>query len=202
MLKKLFGSEVRIKLLSQFLMHPDQEFYLRELSNHFSISPRSVSLELSNLESIGLISKRISGYHHYYSANVQHPLYHDLKNIFTKTISLKNVIADCLGFFKSEIEFSFIYGSIAKGNDTSDSDIDLMIIGNLSSKKVSRVLLTADSELKKEINFSIFSIDEIKKRLKNNDHFMTGIFSEPKIFVIGDPDEFERLGKQWLAETS
>ena len=202
MLKKLFGSEVRIKLLNHFLMQQDQEFYLRELSNHFSISPRSVSMELTNLESIGLISKRISGNQHYYSSNIQHPLFHDLKNIFTKTIGLKNIIADSLEPFKSEIKFSFIYGSIAKGNYTSSSDVDLLIIGNVSSRKISSVLLSAGSKLNREINFSVFSLKEIKKRIKDNDHFITSIFKEPKIFVIGDSDEFDRMGKEWLAETT
>ncbi|NVM04473.1 MAG: nucleotidyltransferase domain-containing protein [Candidatus Helarchaeota archaeon] len=200
MLKKLFGSEVRIKLLNQFLMHADQEFYLRELSNHFNISPRSVSMELTNLESMGLIRKRISGNQHYYSSNIQHPLFHDLKNIFAKTIGLKNIIADCFEPFKSKIKFSFIYGSIARGNDTSSSDIDLLIIGNVSSRKISSILLSAGSKLNREINFSVFSLEEIEKRIKNSEHFITSVFKEPKIFVVGDFDEFNRLGKKWLVE--
>ena len=113
MLKNLFGSQARVLLLNRFLMHPDREFYLRELSKHFNISPRSVSMELANLENMELINKRISGNHHYYSANSRNPIFQDLKNVFAKTIGLKNIIADCLEPFEADIYFSFIYGSMA-----------------------------------------------------------------------------------------
>ncbi len=199
MLKNLFSSETRILLLNQFLMNPDMEFYLRQISTIFKLSPRQVSLELQNLEKIDLIRKRISGKQHYYSINIQHPLFEDLKNIFLKTIGLKDVIKNYLDAFTSEIIFAFIYGSMAKGNAAAESDVDLMIIGNLSTRKVSGSMLQAGNELKREVNFSIFSLNEFKDRLKNNDHFISTIMKEPKIFIIKDSDEFERLAKERMA---
>ena len=74
-----------------------------------------------------------------------------------------------------------------------------MIIGNLSTRKVSGSMLQAGNELKREVNFSIFSLNEFKERLKNNDHFISTIMKEPKIFIIKDSDEFERLAKEWMA---
>ena len=202
MLKNLFSSEARIILLNQFLMHPDQEFYLRQLSNRFELSPRAVSLELKNLESIELITKRISGKQHYYAANKQHPLFSDLQNIFMKTIGLKDVIRKHLVPQEKDIQFCFIYGSLAKGNATTKSDVDLMIVGKLSSRSISGSLLKAGQELDREINFSIFSLDEVENRLKKKDHFLTTLFHEPKIFVLGDSHEFKRMGKEWMAETT
>lgn len=200
MLKNLFSSEARILLLNQFLMHSDKEFYLRELAGHFSLSPRQVNLELNNLASIGLLKKRISGNQHYYSINTLHPLFADLKNIFLKTIGLKDVLQKHLKPFESNIHFAFIYGSQAKGQAVADSDIDLMIIGDLSMRKISGVLLQAGNELSREINFSVFSLNEFIARLKNKDHFITSIWNNPKIFIFRDSDEFERLAKKWLAE--
>ena len=157
MLKQLFSSNIRILILNQFLMHADKEFYLREIANIFNLSPRPVNLELKNLKNIGLLKKRISGNQHYYSANIQHPLFDDLKNIFLKTIGLKDVVKKYLEVFKSGIKYSFIYGSIAKENAAAESDIDLIIIGDVSSRKLSGVLLQAGNELKREINFSILT---------------------------------------------
>lgn len=195
MLKNLFSSEVRVKLLNWFLMNPDKEFYLRELSNSLKISPRSVSMELNNLLKIDLIKKRISGNHHYYLVNIQHLIYTELQNIFIKTVGVRNILADSLEPIKKDILFSFIYGSIAKGNATSTSDIDLLIIGDVGSKKISNILLDAGSTLDREINFSIFKKDEFIQRLNSKNHFITSIINESKIFVLGNPDEFERLGK-------
>lgn len=202
MLKKLFGSEIRIKILNRFLMNEDMEYYLRELSNSLKISPRSVSVELNNLLNIGLVKKRISGKQHYYSANTQHQIFGELQSIFTKTIGIKNIIAECLEPFKSDILFSFIYGSIAKGNATSTSDVDLLIIGNASSRKISHALINAGAELNREINFSIFKKDEFLQRLENKDHFITSIIKEPTIFVIGNPGEFEGFGKERLVKAT
>ncbi|MCK4559740.1 MAG: nucleotidyltransferase domain-containing protein [Calditrichia bacterium] len=185
--------------MNQFLMNPDKEFYLRQISTIFKLSPRQVSLELQNLEKIDLIRKRISGKQHYYSINEQHPLFENLKNIFLKTVGLKDVIKNYLDVFTSEIVFAFIYGSMAKGNAAAESDVDLMIIGNLSTRKVSGSMLQAGNELKREVNFSIFSLNEFKDRLKNNDHFISTVMKEPKIFIIKDLDEFERLAKEWMA---
>ena len=202
MLKNLFTSEARILLLNQFLMHPDQEFYLRELSNRFKLSPRAVSLELKNLESIELIQKRVSGKQHYYTANTNHPLFKDLQNIFIKTIGLGDTLKAKIETFKQRIDFAFIYGSVAKGIAGAKSDIDLMIIGDVSARKLSGPLLEAGTIIHREINFSTMTKEEFKERLKNRNHFLTTLFREPKIFILGDSNEFERLGEKWLAKTA
>lgn len=196
MLKNLFSSETRILLLTQFLLNPDEEYYLRQISGKFGLSPRQVSLELQNLEKIDLITKRISGKQHYFTINKHHQLFEDLKNIFLKTVGLKDVIKKYLEEYLSEIEFAFIYGSMAKGNVVIKSDVDLMIIGNLSTRKISGSMIQAGSELNREINFSIFPLDEFRNRIKNNDHFISTIIKEPKIFITRNSDEFDRLAKK------
>ncbi len=201
MLKNLFSSEVRISLLGQFLLHSEDEFYLRQLSSHFKFSPRSVSLELKNLESIDLIHKRISGKQHYYSVDKQHPLFNDLKNIFIKTAGVKDIIAKALNDYVSQIEFAFVYGSFANGNATARSDVDLMILGDVKSRKISGSMISIGEKLSREINFSVITVTEFNQRLKDHDHFLTSVYNGPKIFIIGNLNEFERMGKKWLAET-
>ncbi len=195
MLKNLFSSEVRISLLGHFLLHSEDEFYLRQLSSHFKISPRSVSLELKNLESIGLIHKRISGKQHYYLVDKQHPLFNDLKNIFIKTVGIKDIIAKALNNYVSQIEFAFIYGSFANGSATAGSDVDLMILGDVKSRKISGSMISIGEKLSREINFSIITVTEFNQRLKDHDHFLNSVYNSPKIFIIGNFHEFERMGK-------
>ena len=202
MLKELFSSEVRIRLLNTFLLNPDTEFYLRELAGKFNISPRHVSLELHNLKKIELINKRISGKQHYYSINKKNPIFHELLNIFIKTVGVKDVVENYLNKYKNLIEFAFIYGSIAKGDARAASDIDLMIIGDISGREISGAMIDAGNEINREINFNIISRSEFSSRLKSNDHFINSIYRESKLFIIGDQDEFERLGKERLAESA
>lgn len=202
MLKELFSSEVRIRLLNTFLLNPDTEFYLRELAGKFNISPRHVSLELQNLKKIELINKRISGKQHYYSINKKNPIFHELLAIFIKTIGVKGVVENHLNKYENFIEFAFIYGSIAKGEARADSDIDLMIIGDISGRQISGAMIDVGNEINREVNFNIISLSEFSSRLKSNDHFINSIYGESKIFILGDQNEFERLGKERLAEST
>lgn len=193
MLKNLFSSETRIALLNRFLMHPGEEFYLRQLSGHFGLSPRLISLELQNLQSIGLLKKRISGNHHYYTINREHLLFNELQQIFMKTVGLKDVIKTYLTPFEMEISMAFIYGSLAKGNATAESDVDLMIVGNLSTRKLSGAMIKAGRELGRQVNFSVFSINEFKERHTAGDHFVSSIMNDAKKFIIGNTHELKRL---------
>jgi predicted nucleotidyltransferase len=196
MLKELFSSQIRVLLLNTFLMNSDSEYYLRELAEKFKVSPRHISLELQNLKNIELVKKRISGKQHYYSVNKNHPIFQELRNIFIKTIGLKSVIENALIQYSELIKFAFIYGSIAKDDARVDSDIDLMIIGDVSGRKISGAMIQAGNELNREVNFNIFSENEFSGRLISKDHFINSIYKESKLFIIGDPDEFERLGEK------
>jgi len=200
MLKELFTSDIRIQLLSRFLMNPNREYYGRELTEMLGSSSRIVHAELKNLEAIDLIRKRISGKQHYYSANTTHPLFQDLQNIFRKTTGLKDVIADRLDQFEGDIEYAFIYGSFASGDFTAESDVDLIIIGDVKSRKISSALLEAGDSLQREINFTVFTKDEFVNRLKDNDHFITRVVNKPMMFLIGDESDFRSLVQQRLAE--
>lgn len=193
MLKALFTSDIRIQLLNQFLMNPEREYYGRELTEMLGSSSRIVHAELKNLASIDLFRKRISGNQHYYSANTAHPLFHDLQNIFRKTIGLKDVVADHLDQFEEVIDYAFIYGSFASGDFTAESDIDLIIIGDVMSRKISGVLMKAGESLDREINFSVFTKDEYVNRLKNNDHFITRVMEKPMMFLRGEERDLRRL---------
>ncbi len=195
MLKNLFSSEIRIKLLGQFLLHPQESFHLRRLARMFSASPRSIELELKNLERIGLLKNNITGNVHNYSVNPEHPLYVDLQNIFFKTIGIKEKLAVHLNSLINKIRFAFVFGSFATGNITAQSDLDLMIIGNVASLELSSILLKAGDEIGREINFSVLREEEFRERLKNKDHFLTALYNGKKIFVVGEDREFKRLAE-------
>ena len=171
MLKNLFSSQLRVDLLALFLLNPGREYYLRELIEKLGKAPNPVSHEIKNLFSLELLIKRISGNQHYYQINTQHQLYEELKNIFIKTVGLKDVIAGHLVPFKKEIEFAFVYGSMARGDITIESDIDLMLIGNISSRAVSGACMQIGGILGREVNYSVFTIQDVQQRLDDQNHF-------------------------------
>ncbi|MBN1561377.1 nucleotidyltransferase domain-containing protein [candidate division KSB1 bacterium] len=202
MLKNLFGSQIRIDLLNRFLMHPGEEYYVRQLINELTANPRAVNRELNNLLDLGLITKRISGKQHYFSINQKHPIYDELREIFIKTVGIKDLFANQLAPFLNRIDFSFIYGSFANGNYQMNSDIDILVVGSILSRQLATVFSDISAKIGREVNYAVFPFEEVSRRFAAHDHFFTAILQKPKLFITGQENEFRRLAQEQLAQTA
>ena len=187
-LKTLFSSEVRIDILSHFFMHPGEEFYIRQLEKILNKPVSNIQKELAKLEKINLFSSSIEGNQKRYVIKKDFPLYEELRNIFIKTTGLSDIIRYELAT-KNEIEFVFIYGSFASGDETSQSDLDLMIIGNISDISINRSIKKVEKKISRVINYSIYSRKEIEDRINDNDNFIKTILEGPVILIIGKKDD-------------
>lgn len=185
MMEVLIGSKARVKLLTLFLLNPDKRFYVRELARKTEENINSVRRELQKLESIGLLRSEAEGNMKYYTVNKKMSIYDDLKNIFLKTEGIGNILTDKLTEL-GKINYAFIYGSFAKGEEQLSSDIDIMIVGNADEKKLIKILRSLEERLSREINYTLLSPREFKSRIKNKDPFITNVMKEKKIMVIGD----------------
>ena len=149
---------------------------------------------MKNLESIGLLTSSKSGNLKYFHVNPEFLIYSELKSIFFKVRGapglLKQVLSD-----NPDIEYAFLYGSFAAGTENDKSDIDLMIVGKMPLENLLKRLREPEKVLGREINPSLFSISEIKQRLKDRDPFIDRVMDEPKIMLIGDEDALRRLAQ-------
>jgi len=187
-LKTLFSSEVRIDILSHFFMHPGEGYYIRQLEKILNKPVSNIQKELAKLEKINLFSSSIEGNQKRYVIKKDFPLYEELRNIFIKTTGLSDIIRYELAT-KNEIEFAFIYGSFASGDETSQSDLDLMIIGNISDISINRSIKKVEKKISRVINYSIYSRKEIEDRINDNDNFIKTILEGPIILIIGKKDD-------------
>lgn len=194
MLDILFSSKARVEVLKLFLFNPDNDFYQRQISLLTHQPIRAVQREVNKLEKIGLIKKSIEGNRIYYKTNKKCPIFEELKGILLKTTGIAEVLKGNLWESKN-IQFAFIYGSYAKGEERLSSDIDLLVVGDIASKRLSSVLSKPKRELNREINYAVFSLQEFRRRIKQKDHFLNAVLKEKKIFIIGREDEFKRTVK-------
>ena len=197
MLEELFGSRARIRILKIFLLNHERDFYQREISTVTNLPIRAVQREMERLVRIGLIEKQIRGNRKYYKCRRNFPIFDELKSIILKTVALGNILKDYLQKKKEKIELAFIYGSFAKGEENITSDIDIFILGNITSKEVSTLLSPAKDSLKREINFVVYKEKEFLK--KKGNHFLKSVIKEPKIFLIGDKSDLKRILKSGKA---
>jgi predicted nucleotidyltransferase len=144
------------------------------------------------LQEIGLIEKSVQGNRVYYKANRKCPIFEELKGILFKSTAIAEVLKNDL--IKSDaIKVAFIYGSYAKGDEGLLSDIDLLVIGGITSRVLSNLLSKPKRELGREINYAVFNMQEFKKRIRKKDHFLNTILKEKKIFIIGGEDELKKI---------
>jgi predicted nucleotidyltransferase len=185
---KIFKSRTRKELFRLYFTNPDNEYYLRELERNLDIPVSMIRKELIHLEDTGIFVSSKKGNLVYYSLNKSYPLFEELKSIVFKTIGIQGLLKETLGKIKG-IEVAFIYGSFAKKEEVSKSDIDLFIMGKVDDARLLREIRRLEMLLKREINYSIFARDEFKKKVKEKDSFITDLLENPKIFIVGSGDD-------------
>lgn len=190
-LGELLTSVTRAKLLTVFLTHPTEEYYLRELARRTGQSLRAVQHELPRLERLELVLVRRRGRQKFYRANEQHPLFPELKRVVYKTAALGDVLKDAVAGIAG-IHAAFIYGSVAKGDERKGSDVDLMVIGDLDSDVLHRAVRKAEKQLGREVSLAIMGAKEWRDRIASHDAFVEDLLKTDKIFLAGDERALRR----------
>jgi predicted nucleotidyltransferase len=192
MLEKLFTSRVRVRLLTLFLTHPAEAFYIRQIARLTSETYNNVRQELQNLAQLGLILSERRANAIYYRANVDHFLFPELKRIILKTEAVGDRLREAL-LALGDICVAFIYGSTAKGTELASSDIDLMIIGDVDLEALDGAIDHMEEEMGRTVNYTLFDVEEWRERVAQGHSFVTDVLTHEKIFLMGDEDELSVL---------
>ncbi|NVO66743.1 nucleotidyltransferase domain-containing protein [Methanofollis tationis] len=185
MLEQLIPSKTRVKLLTLFLLNPGREMYLREVGRLTGENLNAVRRELANLEGIGLLSSTRRGNAHYYTVNRSFPLYEELTSMILKTEGVAKVIAGHLDGIGA-IDSMFIFGSFARSEAGAGSDIDLFIVGTVDEARLIVAVREAEEVLGREINYVLFTKDEMERRIAAGDPFVANVLAGPKVVLIGE----------------
>lgn len=188
----LFG-EYRKRILGLLLLHPEQGYHVRELARLTNTSAGTLHKELSKLSDTGILQSKKVGNQQHYSANLQCPIFEELASIFRKTSGLADVIAGALSSAKNQIQLAIVFGSVARGEEQANSDIDVMVIGDISFGDVVSLLHESQATLRREINPVVYSMDSFKSRVEKNDSFIKEILNKPKLFIIGSEHELRKF---------
>lgn len=188
-------SKAQQRLFGVLFTQPDNDFNTNEIIRLTSIGTGVIHRELLKLTAAGILIRKNVGNQKRYQANCNCPLFQELRNISLKTFGLADIIADAVKPISKHIQIAFIYGSIAKQEDTANSDIDLLLISNdISYVDVYPLLIKAEKKLGRKINPSCYSRTEWHRKYTAKNHFITEITKQPKIFLIGDKHELNNIG--------
>ena len=195
MLETLLGSKLRGKVMGWLFTHPDERYFVRQLTSLLREDSTNVSRELIRLEKTRILVSTKEGKQKYYQANRKSPIYDELHGLIIKTTGVVDVLRSALAPSAERIKVAFIFGSIASGNEDKASDIDVMVVGNISFGDVVSLLSSAEEKLGREANAVVYPITEFKQKVREDHHFVKTVLEGEKIFLIGDEDELARLVK-------
>lgn len=167
---------------------------MRELERRTGLSDATVRQELKKLLRLGVVEARRDGNRAYYRANDAHPLYPDIRSIVLKTSGVTDVLREALDG-TGDVELAFIFGSMASNTAKAHSDIDLMVIGTIGLRKLSKRLSGLEAKIGREVNPHVLTPEEFTRRANEGDHFITAVLKGPRLFIVGGEDELRRLGQ-------
>lgn len=185
-------SKVQQRVLALLFGHPDRTFYSSEIIKEIHSGSGAVQRELARLQNSGLVSVENIGKQKHYRANKQSSIYHELHGLIRKTVGLAEPIREALHPYRDQIKLAFIYGSVAKGNDTVRSDIDLMIISSrLSYSKLYEALDDAQKVVGRKINPTLLSPEDWRRKVSGRGSVIEKINAAPKLFIVGSDKDLD-----------
>lgn len=180
---------VRQRVLALLFGNSDRSFFSNEVVGLVQSGTGAVQRELASLAQAGLLTVTSQGNQKHYKANMAAPVFEELRGLVLKTSGLVDVLRSFLATLAGQIDAAFVYGSVAKRQDTAASDIDLMVItGSVGYADLFPLLEEAGAQLGRKVNPTIYTPVELAKRIKQKNAFATRVVAQEKLWVIGSEE--------------
>ena len=183
-------SKTQRQVLGLLFGNPDRSYYAKEIVRLAGVGIGTVQRELEKLSGAGLLSVKRVGNQKHYQADRQSPIFEELRGIVQKTFGVGDVLRLALAELAGQITVAFVYGSVAKGTDKANSDIDVMIITEeLSYDRAFSALAPVESKLGRTVNPTLYKPAEFRAKLIADSGFLGRVLEQPKIFLIGTEND-------------
>lgn len=183
----------RQNILAILLLSPERRWYLSDLAQHLGVPPSSLQRELVSLTEAGVLCRETDGNRVYFQASSSYPLLPELQGIFAKTVGLADQVRTLLEPFWDQIELAYIFGSMARGERTAGSDLDVIIVGKVAMADLALPLRELERTLHIPVNVIHFTGEEFQNKLRQKNHFLMTTVQNKKIFLKGSEDELANI---------
>lgn len=188
----LFASDTLVAILARFAAQPERSFYQRELARITGAGLFLVQRELARLESAGLVTRTPRGRQVEYAIVVTHPAWRPLRDLMLRTVALADTLATALVPLGDRVRAAWVYGSVARGDDRPDSDVDLILVGAVSLRDLAEIEMPGSDDIGRHLNIVTFSEPGFGERTAD-DHFVREVLDSPRIWVVGGDDDLAAL---------
>jgi predicted nucleotidyltransferase len=191
-LASLLFPEYRRRVLGLLLLRPDEALHGREIARRTGLPAGTITRELTKLAEVGLLKRTKRGNQQVYSADTSGPIFTELASILRKTSGLADVLVQALVPGAPKLRLAFVFGSVARGQETSGSDVDVLLIGDLGFREAVELLHPCQATLGREVNPKLFSASEFTDKAAT-EPFLIDVLAKPKIFLIGNAHDLGEL---------
>lgn len=196
MTQKTFGiaealfSKVQLRVMALLFGQPERSFYTSEILRHVDSGVGAVDRELTRLQCCGLVTVERVGNQKHYRANKQAPVFEDLRGLLEKTVNVTEPLKKSFERHANGIRSAFVFGSVAKGSDTADSDVDVLVIGDdLNYSDLYTAAQEAELTLKRPVHPLFMTPQDWQRHVSDEGSVMNKISQSPKLFFIGSEGE-------------
>ena len=186
-LEKLFGSRTRARLLGWFFAHTGESFSVRQLASILGDDPSNLGKEMAKLEDLGILVSSKEGNLKRFQVNSECAFGPELKGLVLKTSGIIGRIKESLKAVEG-IDLAFIYGSFAKGAENADSDLDLLIVGDVNLDRLDRALISLEKDFGRTINYTLYDRREYEAKIASGDAFLQDLRETEKIVIVEEND--------------
>ena len=186
-------SPYRRQVLAELFLHPDERFHVRELERITGVSAGSLHRELKAMAGSGLLVREKIGNQVFYQTNAECPIYEELAAIFRKTMGLASLLQNALSDLGDNIHVAFVFGSMASGQQSAGSDLDICVLGEVSLLDVVKALSPVRETVRREVNPVVMTTKKFSSLSAKGDRFVTRVLSESILFIKANKDELAEL---------
>ena len=178
------------KVLGVLFGQADRSFFVTQIMELANAGRGAVQRELERLRQGGLVTVRNVGTQKHFQANPDSPLFDELCGIVQKTVGLAGPIRAALESLPESPRRAFVYGSVAKRTDSSDSDIDLLVVAdNTELEQIYAALMSVEQLLARPIGLTLYTEEEYERRQEEGNPFLQRVLDGPIIDLIGSADD-------------
>lgn len=184
---------LRQRVLALLLLRPDEAIHLRELARLSGAHAGTLMRELAKLADAGLLLRSTQGNQVRFQANAQHPLFADLASMFRKSHGAVVTLQAALDPLLPSIGLAFVFGSVARGEATDRSDIDLLVLGEVGFAELVQAIHPLLGLLGREVNPVLYRPEEFARRISRQDAFAIDLMAKPRLWVKGSEHDLAEL---------
>lgn len=185
--------KTRQGILAATYGQPERWWYLSELAALMRTSPSSLQREVESLSCAGVLRKKRDGNRVYFQAESDSPIFDSLYELVNQTLGVVPALSEAISPFANKIVCAFVYGSVARGDEYALSDVDLLVVGAVGLAELAPVLRELEKKFNREFNVNCYTGAEFKDKVKKENHFITEVLKNEKIFILGGENELDKL---------